>query len=314
MHDVALYNTTLSTIVNVHDVALYNTTLSTIVNMHDVALYNTTLSTIVNMHDVALYNTTLSIIVNMLLMWPYTTLPCQPLSTCMMWPYTTLPCQPLSTCMMSPYTTLPCQPLSTCCCCGPIQHYLVNHCQHAADVALYNITLSTIVNMHDVAQYNTTLSTIVNILLMWPYTTLPCQPLSTIVNIHAPEKTRRIPARPQPGWYNEDIRVEKQSRRQAERLWRKTRLTGHHDSKNDARKLFGIVNNLLGRRKLRYPPISLLVKLSIGSVDSSTTRSPTFIATSAAATALIRSVTYCHLYQPPWTHYPLCLLMSSSIS
>ena len=259
MHDVTLYNTTLSTIVNMHDVALYNTTLSTIVNMHDVALYNTAFSTIVNMHDVALYNT----------------------------------------------------------------------------------TLTTIVNMHDVALYNTTLSTIVNILLMWPYTTLACQPLSTIVNIHAPEKTRRIPARPQPGWHNEDIRVAKQSRRQAERLYRKTRLTGHHDmfrekcrlvsahiqetkrhyylalitdSKNDARKLFGIVNNLLGRRKLRYPPISLLVKLSIGSVDSSTTRSPTFIATSAAATALIRSVTYCHLYQPPWTHYPLCLLMSSSIS
>ena len=68
----------------------------------------------------------------------------------------------------------------------------------------------------------------------------------------------------------------KQSRRQAERLWRKTRLTVHHDmfrekcrlasaqiqeakkqyylalitdSKNDARKLLGIVNNLLGRRK-----------------------------------------------------------------
>ena len=50
----------------------------------------------------------------------------------------------------------------------------------------------------DVALYNTT--------------------LSTIVNMHAPEKTRRIPARPQPGWYNEDIRVAKQSRRQAERL------------------------------------------------------------------------------------------------
>ena len=108
----------------------------------------------------------------------------------------------------------------------------------------------------DVALYNTT--------------------LSTIVNMHAPEKTRSIPARTQPGWYNEDIRVAKQSRRQAERLWRKTRLTVHHDmfrekcrlvraqiqeakkhyylalitdSKNDARKLFGIVNNLLGRRK-----------------------------------------------------------------
>ena len=108
----------------------------------------------------------------------------------------------------------------------------------------------------DVALYNTT--------------------LSTIVNMHAPEKTRMIPARQQPGWYNEDIRVAKQSRRQAERLWRKTRLTVHHDmfrekcrlasaqiqeskkqyylalmtdSKSDARKLFGIVNNLLGRRK-----------------------------------------------------------------
>ena len=65
-----------------------------------------------------------------------------------------------------------------------------------ADVALYNTTLSTIVNMHDldadVALYNTT--------------------LSTIVNMQAPEKTRRIPARPQPGWYNEDIREAKHSR------------------------------------------------------------------------------------------------------
>ena len=31
----------------------------------------------------------------------------------------------------------------------------------------------------DVALYNTTLSTIVNMLLMWPYTTLACQPMST---------------------------------------------------------------------------------------------------------------------------------------
>ena len=31
----------------------------------------------------------------------------------------------------------------------------------------------------DVVLYNTTLSTIVNMLLMWPYTTLPCQPLPT---------------------------------------------------------------------------------------------------------------------------------------
>ena len=67
-----------------------------------------------------------------------------------------------------------------------------------------------------------------------------------------------------------------QSRRQAERLWRNTRLAVHHDmfrercrlvgaqiqeakkhyylafitdSNNDARKLFGIVNNLLARGK-----------------------------------------------------------------
>ena len=108
----------------------------------------------------------------------------------------------------------------------------------------------------DVALYNTT--------------------LSTIVDMHAPEKPRRIPARPQPGWYNEDIRVANRSRRQAERLWRKTRLTVHHDmfrercrlvsaqiqeakkhyylalitnSRNDASELFGIVNNLVSRRK-----------------------------------------------------------------
>ena len=48
----------------------------------------------------------------------------------------------------------------------------------------------------DVALYNTT--------------------LSTIVNMHAPEKTRRIPAHPQPRWYNNNIRVAKQSRRQAD--------------------------------------------------------------------------------------------------
>ena len=73
----------------------------------------------------------------------------------------------------------------------------------------------------------------------------------------------------------------KQSCRQAERLWRKTGLTVHHDmfrekcrlvsaqiqeakkhdylaliidSKNDARKLFYIVNNLLGRRKATALP------------------------------------------------------------
>ena len=44
-------------------------------------------------------------------------------------------------------------------------------------------------------------------------------------------------------------------------------------------------------KKLCYPPITLLVNLSICSVDSSTTRSLTFIVTSAAATAVIRSVT-----------------------
>ena len=166
--------------------------------------------------------------------------------------------------------------------------------------------------------------------------------LSTIVNMHAPEKTRKIPARPQPGWYNEDIRVAKPSRRQAERLWRKTRLTVHHgmfrekcklvcaqiqeakkqyylalitDSKNDARKLFGIVNNLLGRRKETVlptnQPASELVDMFSRFFNYNIANIHRDIGSSNSSDSFGDLLPP---YQPPWTHYPLCLLMSSSIS
>ncbi|PIK34105.1 hypothetical protein BSL78_29071 [Apostichopus japonicus] len=96
--------------------------------------------------------------------------------------------------------------------------------------------------------------------------------LSSIVDSHAPKKTRRVPVRSQPDWYTALIREAKQQRRQCERLWRKTRLTVHRDmfieakrkvnimiaeaksshfhniiseNSGDSKKLFSVVSNLL---------------------------------------------------------------------
>ncbi|PIK49357.1 hypothetical protein BSL78_13780 [Apostichopus japonicus] len=100
--------------------------------------------------------------------------------------------------------------------------------------------------------------------------------LSSIVDSHAPKKTRRVPARSQPDWYTALIREAKQQRRQCERLWRKTRLTVHRDmfieakrkvnimiaeaksshfhniiseNSGDSKKLFSVVSNLLASVK-----------------------------------------------------------------
>ncbi len=55
--------------------------------------------------------------------------------------------------------------------------------------------------------------------------------LSSIIDRHAPEKTRCVPIRSQPDWYTAQVREAKQKRRQC--LWRKTKLTVHRDMYRD---------------------------------------------------------------------------------
>jgi hypothetical protein len=50
---------------------------------------------------------------------------------------------------------------------------------------------------------------------------------SSLVDQHAPEKTKTITIRPVTPWYNEEINTAKRARRNAERKWRSTRLTVH---------------------------------------------------------------------------------------
>ena len=100
--------------------------------------------------------------------------------------------------------------------------------------------------------------------------------LCTIMDKHAPVKTKVIPVCPQPEWYTEEVRKAKQQRRQCERLWRKTKLTVHRDmyvnmkvtvntmraraktayfqnliseNSGDSSKLFSVVSKLLGKKK-----------------------------------------------------------------
>ena len=105
--------------------------------------------------------------------------------------------------------------------------------------------------------------------------------MQQLLDAHAPVKVRRIPSRTDPEWYNMDIREAKQRRRRAERCWRQTRLTVHRElymqergalnrcirqakkdyytskidsMQKDPKKLFGVINNLLGRcRTLTLP-------------------------------------------------------------
>ena len=114
--------------------------------------------------------------------------------------------------------------------------------------------------------------------------------LLAVLNKHAPLKTRSFTIRPQAVWYTADIRKAKQLRRRAERLWRKTGLTIHRDifmemrgdlndlirktktdyyanliceNKDNNKKLFDVVNKLLGRKHsmpLPRKPVDILVE------------------------------------------------------
>ena len=114
--------------------------------------------------------------------------------------------------------------------------------------------------------------------------------LLSVLNKHAPLKTRTFTIRPQAEWYTADIRKAKQLRRRAERLWRKTGLTIHRDifmerrgdvndlirntktdyyanliceNKDNNKKLFDVVNTLLGRKQsmpLPRKPVDILVE------------------------------------------------------
>ena len=52
---------------------------------------------------------------------------------------------------------------------------------------------------------------------------------SFLNHFHAPQSTRTRTIRPQPKWYNDEIRAEKREIRRLERKWRKSRLTVHKD-------------------------------------------------------------------------------------
>ena len=71
--------------------------------------------------------------------------------------------------------------------------------------------------------------------------------LSAIFDDLAPLKSRTITVRPESKWYTTNIRIAKQSRRQAERLWRKTGLTVHRDLYIERKNH---VNNLIDNEKV----------------------------------------------------------------
>ena len=122
-----------------------------------------------------------------------------------------------------------------------------------------------------------------------------------IIDALGPTKTRIITVRPEAEWYNESIREAKQTRRQAERLWRKTGLVVHREVYMEARvmvnalidqekrnhyqsiiaenhgntkQLFSVVHLLLGNLRLRLcHPISLHLNCAVCSAISLLRRS-----------------------------------------
>ena len=80
-------------------------------------------------------------------------------------------------------------------------------------------------------------------------TTLYDTELRKLIDALAPTKTRTITIRPESEWYNESIREAKQTRRQAERLWRKTVLVVHREMYVEKRDM---VNVLIDREKTHH--------------------------------------------------------------
>ena len=60
--------------------------------------------------------------------------------------------------------------------------------------------------------------------------------LSLLLDKHAPVLTRTITIRPKVPWFNGDIKMAKQKRRQLERRWRQSRLTIHRDLFKEQRR------------------------------------------------------------------------------
>ena len=100
--------------------------------------------------------------------------------------------------------------------------------------------------------------------------------MTCLLNEVLPLKTKVVSAKPAPPWYSHEVFCARAKRRKLEKLWRQTRLTVHlemyqaqcasfkrilrqskakyyHDTidqcSNDQKKLFQVVNNLLGRRE-----------------------------------------------------------------
>ncbi|KAK7497772.1 hypothetical protein BaRGS_00010906 [Batillaria attramentaria] len=98
--------------------------------------------------------------------------------------------------------------------------------------------------------------------------------LKSLLDKHAPETEKRVTHRPDTSWFSEDVHEEKRKKHHAERVWRHTRLEVHRQlyksarnrynkavksaksdfivnslSTSDPRRLYSIVNNLLGKKE-----------------------------------------------------------------
>ena len=105
--------------------------------------------------------------------------------------------------------------------------------------------------------------------------------LNSLIDKHAPLKCRMVPVRKKSEWFNDEIRQAKQQRRRSERLWRKTGLQSHREAfieckkevraltdaaksrhylqvidenKNDPKRIFSIMDDLLGNKKVLVLP------------------------------------------------------------
>ena len=73
--------------------------------------------------------------------------------------------------------------------------------------------------------------------------------MSALLDKHAPLQTRTITVRPKVPWFNGDIKMAKQKRRQLERRWRHSRLTIHLDIFKEQKRH---VNKLIPSAKSSY--------------------------------------------------------------